>query len=191
VLFTEDGAWDLTYRGAQPLDPQRYQTFKDTTQRNIFYILRCRMNEPGLDFYWRSSDIFDNRPVEIVEITDAANQMVTVFFDQDAKLPCARSSAAATSSSRISIRRSPRSPITTTPATACSGPPTFARTQRRQDLRDVLGFRGGRQEPHRRSVQHPASMKILPRSRAPVRLRPSIGLFHPAASVMIGTKETR
>jgi hypothetical protein len=87
VLFTEDGAWDLTYRGAQPLDPQRYQTFKDTTQRNIFYILRCRMNEPGLDFYWRSSDIFDNRPVEIVEITDAANQMVTVFFDQDAKLP--------------------------------------------------------------------------------------------------------
>jgi hypothetical protein len=87
VLFTEDGAWEITFRGAEPLDPQRYQNFKDTTARNIFYILRCRLSEPGLDFYWKSTDVFENRPVEIVDITDAANQTVTVTFDQDSKLP--------------------------------------------------------------------------------------------------------
>jgi hypothetical protein len=87
VLFTEDGAWDLTYRGAQPLDDQRYQTFLDTTERNIFYILRCRLSVPGLEFYWQSTDVFENHPVEIVDITDAANQTVTVTFDQDTKLP--------------------------------------------------------------------------------------------------------
>jgi hypothetical protein len=87
LLFTGDGAWELTFRGAQPLDDQRYQNFKDTTQRNVFYILRCRLNEPGLEFYWQSTDIFENRPVEIVDIVDAANQTVTVTFDQDTKLP--------------------------------------------------------------------------------------------------------
>ncbi len=87
VLFTEDGAWSLTYRGALPLDDERYQTFRDTTERSIFYILRCRLNEPGMDFYWDSTDVFNNRPVEIVEITDGAGQTVTVSFDQDTKLP--------------------------------------------------------------------------------------------------------
>ena len=87
VLFTEDGAWELTYRGALPLEDQRYQNYKDATQRNVFYILRCRLSEPGLEFYWQSSDIFENRPVEIVDITDAANQTVTVYFDRTSKLP--------------------------------------------------------------------------------------------------------
>jgi hypothetical protein len=87
ALFTEDGAWNLTYRGALPFDDQRYQDFKEATERSFFYILRCRLNEPGWDYYWQTSDVFENRPVEIVEITDAAGQKVTVTFDQDSKLP--------------------------------------------------------------------------------------------------------
>ena len=87
LLFREDGAWNITFRGAEPLDEQRYQAFQETTHRDIFYILRCRLSEPGWDSYWKSTDVFDNRPVEIVEITDAANQTVTVTFDQDTKLP--------------------------------------------------------------------------------------------------------
>ena len=87
VLFREDGAWNITFRGVEPLDAQRYQTFQAATGRDIFYILRCRLSEPGWDFYWKSTDVFDNRPVEIVEMTDAANQTVTVTFDQDTKLP--------------------------------------------------------------------------------------------------------
>jgi hypothetical protein len=87
LLFREDGGWNITFRGAEPLDEQRYQTFQETTRRDIFYILRCRLNEPGWDFYWKSTDVFDNRPVEMVEMTDAANQTMTVTFDQDTKLP--------------------------------------------------------------------------------------------------------
>lgn len=87
LLFREDGAWNITFRGAEPLDEQRYQTFQETTRRDIFYILRCRLSEPGWEFDWKDTDVFDNRPVEIVEMTDAANQTVTVTFDQDTKLP--------------------------------------------------------------------------------------------------------
>ena len=87
VLFTENGAWEVTYRGAQPLSGLRYANYKDSVLRNIFYILRQRLDEPGLAFYSQGRDMYENRPVEIVDITDAANLTVTVYFDQLTKLP--------------------------------------------------------------------------------------------------------
>lgn len=87
VLFNENGAWELTYRGARPLEDKRYDTYKDSTFRNIFYILRERLNEPGMTFYSQGSDRFENMPVEIVDITDAENRTVTVYFDQITRLP--------------------------------------------------------------------------------------------------------
>jgi hypothetical protein len=91
VLFTEEAAWALTYRGALPLEDQRYENFQDATRRNIFYILRERLNEPGLDFYWMGSDVVDNREVEIVDISDAARDSVTVYFSRSDKLPLRQS----------------------------------------------------------------------------------------------------
>jgi hypothetical protein len=87
VLLTEDAGWEVTYRGARPLDDQRYKNFQDSTLRNFFYILRQRLKEPGLTLYSQGSDFWENRPVEIVDITDAANRTVTVYFDQLSKLP--------------------------------------------------------------------------------------------------------
>lgn len=87
VLLTEKGAWEVTFRGARPLEDKRYETYKDSTLRNVLYILRQRLKEPELSFYSRGSDMYDNRPVEIVDITDAANNTVTVYFDQRSKLP--------------------------------------------------------------------------------------------------------
>jgi hypothetical protein len=81
------GAWELTFRGARPLADERYTTYKDTTLRNIFYILRQRLDEPGLLFDSRGSDLYMNQPVEIVDITDADNRTVTVYFSQSTKLP--------------------------------------------------------------------------------------------------------
>jgi len=87
VLFTEMGAWELTFRGARPLTDLRYAQYKDSTLRNILYILRARLDEPGMIFYSQGSDVMDNVPVEIVDITDADNRAVTVYFSQTTKLP--------------------------------------------------------------------------------------------------------
>jgi hypothetical protein len=86
-IFRDEGAWEVTFRGAEPLPDQRLANFKDSTLRNILYILRQRLGEPGLTFYSQGSDRWENRPVEIVEITDADNQTVTVYFDRLNKLP--------------------------------------------------------------------------------------------------------
>ena len=87
ILLHEDTAWEITFRGAVALDPERVARFKDSTLRNILYILRERLNEPGLTFYSQGRDFWENRPVEVVEITDAQNLMVTVYFDSSTRLP--------------------------------------------------------------------------------------------------------
>lgn len=86
-IFREEGAWEVTFRGAEPLPDERVARFKDSTLRNILYILRQRLDEPGLTFYSQGRDFWENRPVEVVEITDADNLMVTVYFDSATKLP--------------------------------------------------------------------------------------------------------
>ncbi len=87
VLFNEMGGWELTFRGARPVTDLRYAQYQDSTLRNVFYILRQRLNEPGMIFYSQGSDVFQNVPVEIVDITDADNRAVTVYFSQSTKLP--------------------------------------------------------------------------------------------------------
>jgi hypothetical protein len=86
-IYHEDKGWEITFRGAHELDEERVARFRDSTLRNILYILRTRMKEPGLSFYSQGRDFWENRPVEVVEITDADNNMVTVYFDSATKLP--------------------------------------------------------------------------------------------------------
>jgi hypothetical protein len=87
ILYTEGTGYELTFRGARPLSDTIVKQFKVATLHNVFYILRQRLGEPGIVFDSRGSDFFENRPVEIVDITDANNDTVTVYFDQATKLP--------------------------------------------------------------------------------------------------------
>lgn len=87
VLFQKDDAYEITFRGARPLATERFERYKTTTISDIFYILRERLHEPGLIFESRGSDVWENNPVEIVDITDAQNQAITVYFHKTSKLP--------------------------------------------------------------------------------------------------------
>jgi len=87
VLFNQDGAWEFNFHGAWLLEPKRVDNWREGTVRNIFYILRQRLDEPAMDFYSRGSDLYENLPVEIVDITDADGLTVTVYFSASSKLP--------------------------------------------------------------------------------------------------------
>ena len=87
LLFTDQGGWDVSFRGARPLTDEVYNNFKENTERGILYILRQRWNEPGLSFYSEGRDTFENQPVDIVDITDATGFTITVSFNQFTKLP--------------------------------------------------------------------------------------------------------
>jgi hypothetical protein len=87
TLFTDQEAWDITYRGARPLPADRFARYKETTLRDIFYILRVRLHEPGWIVESKGADVIENRPVEIVDLTDAGDLTTTAYFDQITKLP--------------------------------------------------------------------------------------------------------
>jgi hypothetical protein len=87
VLFLEDAGYQLTYRGAKPVPADTLARYKATTRNNILYILHERLNEPGLIFESRGSDILSNVPVELVDVIDADNNVVSVAFHHLTKLP--------------------------------------------------------------------------------------------------------
>jgi len=88
ILFLETGeGYDVTWRGARPLPEETLARYKDSTLHNVLYILRMRLGEPGLTFYSMGSDVRENQPVDIVDITDADNRTVTVYFNQLTKFP--------------------------------------------------------------------------------------------------------
>jgi hypothetical protein len=97
VLLTETEGYNVTYRGAYPVPQDQYERFRESTLRNIFYILRQRLGEPGLVFESRRSDVIDNQPVEVVDITDNDNRVVTVYFHLSTKLPARQ----------VTVRRDP------------------------------------------------------------------------------------
>ena len=87
VLFSEDDGWEVTYRGAKPLDTETIKNHRDSRQRDIFYILLRRLGEEGLIIEHRGSEVVDNRPMQVVDITDSENRVVRVWFHYSTKLP--------------------------------------------------------------------------------------------------------
>ncbi|MGH9593375.1 MAG: hypothetical protein ACRD5L_09815 [Bryobacteraceae bacterium] len=87
VLFNGEGAWEVTFRGPKALDKDRIRRYYDSTMSNVFYILRQRLHEPGLILESRGTDVIENADVELVDITDSQNRVITVAFHHSTKLP--------------------------------------------------------------------------------------------------------
>ena len=86
-LFLEDQGWDVTFRGARPVSDENWNRYERTTRNDIFYVLRERLNEPGLTFDYVGSDVYLSTHVEIVDITDSQDQTIRVYFDHNTMLP--------------------------------------------------------------------------------------------------------
>ncbi len=87
VILADGKGYDISFRGARPLTDDRLERFKESTLRNVFYILRQRLGEPGLVMEYRGTDVVENQSVDIVDITDADNRVVTVYFSHVTHLP--------------------------------------------------------------------------------------------------------
>ncbi len=124
----------------------RFARYKETTLRDMFYIIRVRLHEPGWIIESKGSDVIENRPVEIVDLTDANNLTTTVYFDQITKLPVRQ----------VFFRRDPVTKDRNEEVThftkyrdARRSPVALrhrARPQRGKDLRDFFKLRGSEQQ---------------------------------------------
>lgn len=87
VLFTGGKGFEITFRGARPLAEERLTRYRDSTLHNVLYILRERLAEPGMILEAKGSEVMDNYPVDVVDITDPDNRTVTVYIHKSTRLP--------------------------------------------------------------------------------------------------------
>jgi hypothetical protein len=87
VILTASSAWEVNYKGARPLGDERLRQFHETTLHDIFYILRARLDEPGIEFEHKGKDVVENAPVETIDIYDSENRNVTAWIHSSTFLP--------------------------------------------------------------------------------------------------------
>jgi len=87
TIFSGGKGWQFSFRGARPLPDDLYERYRISTLHNVFYILRQRLKEPGMIFELKRTDVHENQPVHIVDITDSDNRTVTVYFHMSTRLP--------------------------------------------------------------------------------------------------------
>ncbi|MBV9266756.1 MAG: hypothetical protein JO061_11360 [Acidobacteriaceae bacterium] len=86
-LYLSDQGWDVTFRGARPISDEQWERYSRSTENDVLYILRTRLKEPGMQFDYIGSDVYLSRHVEVVDITDAKERTIRVYFDFNTKLP--------------------------------------------------------------------------------------------------------
>ena len=87
VIFTATEAFEVTYRGAKPLADERVKQFRETTLHDVFYILRERYEEPGVEFEDTGADIIENQSVRSLDVFDAENRQLRVWVNAISFLP--------------------------------------------------------------------------------------------------------
>ncbi|MBI5281072.1 MAG: hypothetical protein HY858_05265 [Candidatus Solibacter usitatus] len=87
VVYNEQGGYEITYRGARPLDAEVFRSYRESLFHNVLYTLRMRMGEPGMTLDSLGADIHENQPCELVLITDSGNRSTKVWFHRSTKLP--------------------------------------------------------------------------------------------------------
>ncbi len=87
VLYLPDQAFDITFRGARPIPDENWQRYRRATENDILYILRYRMKEPGLTFDYIGSDVLLSTHVEVIDVSDAHDITIRVYFDHNTMLP--------------------------------------------------------------------------------------------------------
>jgi hypothetical protein len=90
-LYLPDQGFDITFRGARPLEAERWDRYVRTTTNDILYWLRFRYNEPGMQYDYIGNQVLITNHVEVVDITDANDRTVRVYFDYNTKLPVRQS----------------------------------------------------------------------------------------------------
>jgi hypothetical protein len=90
-LYLPDQAFDITFRGARPIDPEHWDRYARTATNDILYWLRFRYNEPGMQYDYIGNQVLVTNHVEVVDITDANDRTVRVYFDYNSKLPVRQS----------------------------------------------------------------------------------------------------
>ncbi len=76
------------FRSIEEMPQEQLESFKLVVRRDLHYLLRNRLDEEGLSFfYYGPNDIAGTGELEAVELIDKTNDSVTMYFNVETHLP--------------------------------------------------------------------------------------------------------
>jgi len=90
-LYVGNKAWELTYKGARPIEQKDLDDYLRRRHFSLDAVLRTWVNDPGVVFLFMGNAIAAQHPALQVVLVNAQNESVTLYFDEDTHLPVKKS----------------------------------------------------------------------------------------------------
>jgi hypothetical protein len=90
-VFVGDKGWEITYKGATPLEKKDLDNHLRLRKYSLERVLRTWLKDPGVVMLFEGNAIAAQHPALQVTLVNAQNESVTLFFDIDSHLPIKKS----------------------------------------------------------------------------------------------------
>ena len=90
-LYVGDKAWEITYKGAHPIEQKDLDDYLRRRRFSLDTVLRTWVNDPGVAFLYEGNTIAAQHPALQVTMINSKNEAVTLYVDSDTHLPVKKS----------------------------------------------------------------------------------------------------
>jgi hypothetical protein len=90
-VYNGDKGWEITYRGAHPMDQKDVTDYLRRRRFSLETILRTWVNDPGVALFYEGNTIAAEHPALQVKLINAKNESVTLCMDSETHLPVKKS----------------------------------------------------------------------------------------------------
>ena len=86
-VYNGNKGWDLDRGGVSDAPKSDVTDFEEETQKDLDYILRKRIHEPGMNLRYGGPDVVDLKQAQWVEMVDSDNRTIRIAFADNTHLP--------------------------------------------------------------------------------------------------------
>jgi hypothetical protein len=90
-LYVGSKGYELTYKGAQPIEKKDLEDYLRRRRFSLETVLRNWVNDPSVVLLFDGFAIAAQHPSQQVTLINAENESVTLYFDNDTHLPVKKS----------------------------------------------------------------------------------------------------
>jgi len=87
TVYAGDKGWTLDRSGVEELASEDIAAYQEQLKNDAHFILRYRLNEPGLVLRYGGSEVVDLKQVDWVEVADREGRSVRIALDRATHLP--------------------------------------------------------------------------------------------------------
>lgn len=91
VLYNGDKGYEITYKGAHPLEKKDLDDYLRRRKFSLETILRSWINDPQVALFYDGNALAGNLPAQQITLINAKNEAVNLFFDVETHLPTKKS----------------------------------------------------------------------------------------------------